>query len=141
MNERLFDEMVALSLQTGGCIKFDLKAWDENLHYALTGNTNDRALKNFIAAGNRMDERAIPPLLVASTLLVPGYVDKDEVRCIARFIASVNPDIPYSLLGFYPHFYMVDMPLTTYAVAEDCLRAAEDEGLTNVKVGNAHLLR
>jgi hypothetical protein len=35
---------------------------------------------------------------------------------------------------------MVDMPFTTLAMAEECVRAAKEEGLTNVKVGNSHLL-
>ena len=51
----------------------------------------------------------VPPLLIASTLLVPGYVNENEVGGIARFIASINPDIPYSLLAYCPHFYMSDL--------------------------------
>ncbi|MCS7316682.1 MAG: radical SAM protein, partial [Bryobacteraceae bacterium] len=33
---RLMDRAVDLSLQTGGCVKFDLKAWDRTLYQALT---------------------------------------------------------------------------------------------------------
>ena len=60
---------------------------------------------------------------------------------LARFIASINPDIPYTLLAFYPHFYMSDMPLIPKATAEKCSKAAREEGLKNVKIGNIHLLR
>jgi len=84
--------------------------------------------------------RPVPPLLIASTLLVPGYIDETEIRNIARFIASVNPDIPYSLLAFYPHFYMSDIPLTTKAIAMRCLKIAQEEGVKNVRIGNVHLL-
>jgi len=141
MHKGLLDEMIKLSLNSGGCIKFDLKAWDENLHKALTGITNRRTLENFSRAGEKISLRKIPPLLIASTLLVPGYIDEDEVRSIARFIASINSDIPYSLLAFYPHFYMSDMPLTQKVLAENCLRVAHEEGLKNVRIGNVHLLR
>jgi len=41
---------------------------------------------------------------------VPGYVDAEEVGLIARFIAEVDPRIPYTLLAFAPHFYMQDLP-------------------------------
>lgn len=140
MHPELLDEMIELSLQSGGCIKFDLKAGDENLHRALTGVTNKRTLENFSRAGEKISHRAVPPLLIASTLLVPGYIDEKEVRNIAHFIASINPDIPYSLLAFYPHFYMTDLPLTTKVLAERCLKAAQEEGLKKVKMGNVHLL-
>lgn len=140
MNRGLLDEMIDLSLNSGGCIKFDLKAWDENLHKALTGVTNKRTLENFLRVGEKIKVRPSPPLLIAKTLLVPGYIDESEIRNIARFITSINPDIPYSLLAFYPHFYMSDMPLTTKTSAIKCLKAAQEEGLKNVRIGNVHLL-
>lgn len=141
MHPRLLDEMIALSAQSGGCIKFDLKAWDENLHRALTGIPNERTLENFRRAAEKTKYRPTPPLLVASTLLVPGYVDVDEIRSIARFIASVNPEIPYSLLAFYPHFHMADLPRTSRVLAELCLDTAREEGVRHVRLGNIHLLR
>jgi pyruvate formate lyase activating enzyme len=140
MHPGLLDEMIELSLSSGGCIKFDLKAWDENLHRALTGNTNTRTLENFSRAGEKIALRPVPPFLIASTLLVPGYIDEAEIQGIARFISSIHSDIPYSLLAFYPHFYLSDMPLTQKTQAERCLKAAQDEGLTNVRIGNVHLL-
>jgi pyruvate formate lyase activating enzyme len=140
MHPDLLDEMTELALNSGGCIKFDLKAWDDNLHMALTGNTNKRTLENFSRVGKKIGLRAIPPLLIANTLLVPGYIDETEIKNIARFIASIDSDIPYSMLAFYPHFYMSDMPLTKKVFAERCLAVAKEEGLKNVKIGNAHLL-
>ena len=187
MHEGLLDKMVDLSLNSGGCIKVDLKAWDENLHIALTGITskescpvrpipaykaglygltenrqlsnsnpkpafipvhrtgfsacfNKRTLENFSRVAERIKTRPVPPLLIASTLLVPGYIDENEVRGIARFIASINPEIPYSMLAFYPHFYMSDLPLTSKVLSERCLKAAQEEGLKNVRIGNVHLL-
>lgn len=141
MARNLLLEMIELSLASGGCLKFDLKAWNENLHKALTGATNKRTLENFRLVAERIKQRPEPPLLIASTLLVPGYIDEKEVRSIARFIASLNPHIPYSLLAFYPHFFMKDMPLTSKTEAFGCLRAAQGEGLTKVRLGNIHLLR
>lgn len=140
MNETLLDEMIELSLKSGGCIKFDIKSWDKNLHKVLTGSTNERILNNFKRVGERIKKRPIPPLLIASTLLVPGYIDEIEIRNISRFISSINPDIPYCLLAFYPHFYMSDMPLTKRELAFQCLKIAKDEGLNNVRLGNLHLL-
>jgi pyruvate formate lyase activating enzyme len=139
-NPKLLDRAVALSCETGGCIKFDLKAYDEALHMALTGASNQRTLENFARAARRFNERPNPPLVVASTLLVPGYVDSSEVDRIARFIASINPNIPYALLGFAPHFCMPDLPRTSVHHAHAAEEAARAAGLTNVRIGNRHLL-
>jgi pyruvate formate lyase activating enzyme len=116
---RLLDRAVELSLRTGGCIKFDLKAFDSNLHLALTGVSNQRTLENFSRVALRSAERPDPPLLIAATLLVPGYVEAEEVGRIARFIAGLDPGIPYALLGFHPHFFVPDLPRTSVRHAEE----------------------
>jgi len=139
-NPKLMDQAVRLSLETGGTIKFDLKAYDEGLHVALTGASNQRTLDNFGRAAARFVERPEPALVVASTLLVPGYVTPDEVGRIARFIANINPHIPYALLGFAPNFYVPDLPRTSVSHAEAAQAAARAAGLTNVRIGNRHLL-
>ena len=84
--------------------------------------------------------RPSPPLLIANTLLVPGYIDPKEVAAIAGFIADLNPDIPYSLLAFHPQFLMSDLPVTSRNMGDQCCRAARDAGLNNVRIGNVHLL-
>ena len=139
-NPSLLKKMVELSMKTGGCTKFDLKAYNETLHRALCGVSNHQTLKNFEWVSKFIEQRPDPPLLVASTLLVPGYVDVQEVTKIATFIASLNPDIPYSLLAFYPHFYMPDLPTTSRKHAEACQQAAIEAGLKRVHIGNLHLL-
>jgi pyruvate formate lyase activating enzyme len=139
-NPKLLERAVDLSLATGGCIKFDLKAHDQVLHLALTGASNQRTLENFTRAARRFAERPDPPPVIASTPLVPGYVDPPEVGLIARFIAGINPNIPYALLGFAPHFYMQDLPRTSASHAQAAEEAARAAGLTNVRIGNRHLL-
>jgi len=140
MNPSLLKKVADLSLKSGGCIKFDLKAFDENLSIALCGVTNRRTLENFEMLSEIAKSRPDPPLLIASTLLVPGYVDSEEVSKIAGFIASLDKDIPYALLGFHPQFYMSDLPVTSRRDAEECETAARKAGLNNVRIGNIHLL-
>jgi pyruvate formate lyase activating enzyme len=147
MHPRLLDQAVDLALRTGGCIKFDLKALEENLHLALTGVSNRHTLEKFRRAARRIPDRqrsdarsGAPPLVVASTLLVPGYVDAGEVGRIAAFIAGIDSDIPYALLGFYPHFFIHDLPRTSVRHAEEAEAAARAAGLTRVRIGNRHLL-
>lgn len=137
---RLLDRAVQLSLESGGTIKFDLKAYTDPLHIALTGGSNRRTLTNFARAAARFNERPTPPLVVASTLLVPGYVTPEEVNRIATFIARLNPAIPYSLLAFAPNYLMPDLPVTSMRHAEAARQAALDAGLEQVHIGNRHLL-
>lgn len=121
--------------------KFDLKAMDANIHLALCGVDNSRTLENFAAAARRIPERPQPPPLIASTLLVPGYIDAGEVKAIASFIAELNPNIPYALLGFHGDFLMTALPPTSWKQAQSCLAAANAAGLTRVRIGNIHILR
>ena len=137
---RLMGRALDLSLATGGCVKFDLKAHDENLQRTLTGASNSRTLENFARAAARFDERPTPPPVVASTLLVPGYVDAEEVSRIARFVAGLDRRIPYVLLGFAPHFFFPDLPRTSVRHAEEAEAAARAAGLGTIRIGNRHLL-
>ncbi len=140
MNGSLLQGMAEIALKSGGCIKFDLKAWSEAVHFALCGVSNERTIKNFKYLGQWVGRRPDPPFLIASTLLVPGYIDEDEIRGISRLIASVSPEIPYALLAFHPQFYLADLPITARSRALRFKEIAEESGLKLVRIGNAHLL-
>lgn len=140
MHPKLLDAAARYSFNTGGCIKFDLKAFDEEIHVALTGVSNQRTMENFVRVARRFAERPELPLVVASTLLVPGYVEADQVAKIANFIASIDLQIPYTLLAFAPNFYLHDLPYTSTNHALEAEAAARAAGLANVRIGNRHLL-
>ena len=125
---------------SGGCVKFDLKCVARELSLALCGVPNDQTHSNFRAAAEMSHLRPKPPLVVASSLLVQGYVEHKEVARIAQFIASCSPSIPYSLLAFHPTFKMADLPLVSKKEAILCEQTARDAGITRVRVGNQHLL-
>ena len=116
-------------------------AGDESLHRALCGTSNKPTLANFEYLASWIRSRPDPPLLVASTLLVPGNIDAVQVGKIAGFVARLSPDIPYVLLAFHPAFEMTDVPTTSREQADECLEAARSAGLTRIRIGNVHLLR
>ena len=129
-----------LSLQSGGVIKFDLKTWNDNLNKALCGASNKPTLNSFKLLGERFwEKRPEVPILTASTLLVPGYVDAKEIAALARFIADIDPEIPYTLLAFHPHYIMNDLPTTSRDQANVCYTEAK-KYLKNVRLGNVQLL-
>ncbi|MGQ9781171.1 MAG: radical SAM protein [Nitrososphaeria archaeon] len=128
------------SLASGGIIKVDLKSWDHNVSIALCGVSNIPSLESFKMIGSRFySKRPEVPIVTASTLLVPGYVDKEEIGELSKFIASINPKIPYTLLAFYPQFMLTDLPTTSRKLAFDCLDVAM-KNLENVRIGNMQLL-
>lgn len=133
-------KMTGLSAESGGCVKMDLKAWSPGTHRALCGWDNARVLDNFARVAEWASRRPSPPLLVASTPLVPGYIDEKEIWGLASFIARIDPDIPYALLAFAPQFLMDDSPTTSTGQALACLKAAKQAGLKRVRLGNEHLL-
>lgn len=132
---------VDYALASDGCIKVDLKTFSKNLNIALCGTSNENTKANIEMIAQYMKEREHPPILIVSTLLIPGYIDETELNAMAEFISSINRDMPWSFLGFYPHFRFEDMPCTSREQAEMALRIAENHGIRNTHLGNIHLLR
>jgi len=139
-NPKLVRKAAEIALVSGGNVKFDLKCFDSTISIALSGISNKRAYENFkLAAQDFYPQRPEFPMLTATTLLVPGYIDSFEVEQIAEFIASFDAEIPYSLLVFHPAFLMADLPITSLEQTIECYKSAKKH-LKRVNVGNLHLL-
>lgn len=139
----LWRRAVRVSLETGGIVKVDMKAWNPHIFEALTGARPEHLeiIKENVAYAARLArERPVPPLLVVSTLLVPGYVGAEEVEGIACFLADLDPDIPYVLLAYHPEHVLDDLPPTPRVIAMKAIEAARRCGLKRVYLGNEWLL-
>lgn len=141
MNRNILRTMAELSFSTKGWIKFDIKAWDERLHIALCGVSNRWTIENFSHLYSIMKSMGVKKGLIASTLLIPGYIDENEVYKIASYIASLDPDIPYVLLGFAPHFFFSDLPYSSRIQGIKCRESALSAGLSSVFLGNLFLMQ
>lgn len=128
------------ALKSNGCIKIDFKTFSERLNLALCGNSNKNTKENIRLVAEYIEKREKPPILIVSTLLIPGYIDEYEIEQMAKFLSSINKNIPWSFLGFYPHFYFNDLPRTSRKQAEMALQIAKDYGMEDVNIGNIHLL-
>ncbi len=110
--------------------KVDLKSFQDRNYRKLGGLLN-----------NVLDTiRRLPAMgfwLEIVTLVVPGFNDSDEeLRDIARFLASVSPDIPWHVTAFHQDYKMTNPHDTP---AHTLVRAAEigkSEGLNFVYAGN-----
>lgn len=77
-------------------VVFSLKAYSEDIYRDFTGKSNRRTLANF-ATVYRSGTK-----LQAECLLIPGYIDAEEVERIAKFVASRDKDIKFRIDGYFP---------------------------------------
>ncbi|MFX0124383.1 MAG: radical SAM protein [Candidatus Hodarchaeota archaeon] len=139
-NPKIVQNAVALSLQSGGNAKFDLKYFSSSLSQVLSGVSNKQSFINFENCFQRFyNERNQDPVLTATTLLIPAYVNKEEVSKIAQFLAELDKSIPYSLLVFHPDSFLMDLPVTPLQQVKECYEVAKNH-LNSVHIGNRHLI-
>jgi pyruvate formate lyase activating enzyme len=143
-NPLIMREMARISLVSGGIVKIDWKAYTPSIYEALTGVNGEKAVnrlkENTKIVYEISRERPEIPLLVVSILLVPGYVDVEEVDKITSYIASLDTEIPVVLLAFHPDHLMRDLPPTSIDHAYQALKIAKKNGIKNVYIGNKWLL-
>jgi pyruvate-formate lyase-activating enzyme len=72
-----------------------LKALDEKLHLDYTGQSNKTILENF----KKIYRSGVP--MMAETVLIPGYIDYEEIEKIAKFIASIDKNIRYQIDAYF----------------------------------------
>ncbi|MEM0507097.1 MAG: radical SAM protein, partial [Thermosphaera sp.] len=93
-NPFLFKKAIELSLVSGGIVKIDFKAWSPEVYRALC-DIDERHVhvirENIKLVASHIGLREKPPLLVISTLLVPGYIDEYEIDQMTKYIAGLNP--------------------------------------------------
>jgi pyruvate formate lyase activating enzyme len=110
--------------------KVDLKSFNDANYRKLGG-----VLEQVKATIRMVHERGI--WLEVLTLIVPGFNScDDELRAIASFIASIDPQIPWHVTAFHKDYKMTEPENTR---AEQLVRAAEigsGEGLKFVYAGN-----
>jgi pyruvate formate lyase activating enzyme len=73
----------------------------------------------------------------ATTLIIPGENDsKDELREIARFIESVDSEIPWHLSRFHADYKRTDAQETPVKTLEEAYAIGKEAGLKHVYLGN-----
>ncbi|HEY66019.1 MAG TPA: radical SAM protein [Caldilineae bacterium] len=77
-------------------VSVSIKAFDDALHREYTGVSNAPVLANF----KTMYQRGIQ--VDASSVFIPEFIDLGEIERIVRFIASLDPEIPYHITGYVP---------------------------------------
>ncbi|XUW99547.1 MAG: radical SAM protein [Dehalogenimonas sp.] len=68
-----------------------LKTFDEGLHIDYTGESNRVILHNF----ESIHRSGVP--MMAESVVIPGYIDTEEIGNIARFIGGIDKNMRYQI--------------------------------------------
>jgi pyruvate formate lyase activating enzyme len=110
--------------------KVDLKSFDDK-HYRQLGGR----IEPILVTIRRLHEMHVWVEIV--TLLIPGFNDdRDELRRLTEFIASVSPDIPWHVTAFHKDYRMSDPENTTPEMLMAAAAIGKDAGLRYVYAGN-----
>lgn len=108
----------------------DIKAHGNRKHRWLTGCSNEHILK----LPHETLKRGFT--LEILSLYIPGLVESDELKKIARDIADVDPATPFTLLAFFPEHEMKSFRHPTAAEMADAYQSVKSAGLENIRLGN-----
>jgi pyruvate formate lyase activating enzyme len=72
-----------------------------------------------------------------TTLVVPGLNDSpEELRSIARFLVSVDPELPWHISRFHPDYEYTSAPPTPLDTLRRAAAIGREEGLKFIYIGN-----
>ncbi|HII83797.1 MAG TPA: radical SAM protein [Methanobacterium subterraneum] len=108
-------------------LNFEIKAFNNELHQAITGAPVENVLENAEWLGRNHPEK----IRVFRTVVIPGINDS-EIPQIARFLHDIDPNLPYRLVGFRPHFMLYYHPAPSRDYMQKLVRECRDMGLENV---------
>lgn len=72
-----------------------------------------------------------------TTLIIPNKNDSEkEFKQIAEFIASIDKNIPWHIIRFFPAYQMKDVPITPIEKLQKAYKIGKQAGLNYVYLGN-----
>jgi pyruvate formate lyase activating enzyme len=108
-------------------ITYDLKAYREEVHRALTGVSSEPILRNAEHIGRHARDR-----LWEFRIVVIPEITEDEIKPLTDFVASIDPTLPVCFIAFRPNFVLENHPGTKKRILQKCVAIAKDCGLENV---------
>jgi pyruvate formate lyase activating enzyme len=128
-NGFMTEASLARVLAVSTSITYDIKAYHDDVHRALTGAPVAPVLRNAAHIARNAPEK----LWEFRFLVIPG-ITVDEVRLVAAFIADIDEALPFNLLAFRPNFVLEHHPRAIQYLMEEAVREALAAGLVNVRV-------
>ena len=120
MTERSLERILSFSTS----VTYDLKAYQDELHLALTGASSEPVLRNAATLGRDAREK-----LWEYRILVIPEINEDEIRPLTDFIADIDPTLPTCFLASRPNFVLEEHPGADGKLMEKCVATAKASGL------------
>lgn len=109
----------------------DLKAFSDRFYKEQCGAKLDPVLKNLAT----LKEMGV--WVEVTTLLIPGLNDSmDELKLLSRFLADLDPNIPWHLSRFHPTYRLLHVPTTPADTIHRARDLGYEAGLRYVYPGN-----
>ena len=108
----------------------DLKAYDGTDHKWLTGCFN----RNILKLPGEIVKRGF--VLEVLSLYIPNLVETPQLKKIAQLIFDVDPEIPYTLVAFFPEYQMKRYKSPKLSEMIEAYMGVRAVGLRNVRLGN-----
>ena len=70
------------------------------------------------------------------SLYIPNLVEIQQLKKIAKLIFDVHPEIPFTILGFFPEYQMKRYKAPKTSDMVEAYNEVKSVGLRNVKLGN-----
>ncbi len=105
-------------------ITYDLKAYHDEIHLALTGATSRPVLRNAEHIGKHAREK-----LWEYRITVIPRINEDEIKPLAEFIAGIDTSLPVCFLAFRPNFALENHPGASTSLMQRCVQIAKEAGL------------
>jgi len=108
----------------------DIKAYDKKIYQKLCGTTNEWILQ----APSEIVKRGFT--LEVLTLFILEWVEDDQIEKIAKLILKLDPDIPLTILSFFPAYKMEKTKPPSFSDMARIYHKVKEMGLNKVKLGN-----
>ena len=113
-------------------VNIDLKAFNQEFYTKLCKVPEMEHIKDSIKYA-----REIGIWVEVTTLIIPGWNDKvEELRAAAKWLASVDPTMPWHVTAFHPDYKMLQTPPTPPEILVKARQMGEDAGIEHVYCGN-----
>lgn len=125
-NGYMTEESLQKVLNFTTSITYDLKAYTNEVHLALTGASCAPVLRNAEYIGKHAKDK-----LWEYRIVVIPKINEDEIQPLTEFIASIDPTLPVCFLAFRPNFALENHAGADLELMDRCVEIATRCGLQN----------
>lgn len=111
-------------------IWLDMKAFKEDVYKRLCGTSN----KHILELPELIHDMGF--VLEIVLLYIPGLVEVEQISLFGELLASVDKDLPVTLLAFFPEYKLLNHRSPSKQEMLHAYTVLKEKGLRKVKIGN-----